>query len=72
MNFAHDKLPRFMPAISFPDQAMYIRGHNDFNDSRQKTTKRVELKSLSNDQTKLFRNRFAIDINAVRAAYKSD
>lgn len=72
MNFAHDKLPRFMPAISFPDQAMYIRGHNDFNDSRQKTTKRVELKSLSNDQTELFRNRFAIDINAVRAAYKSD
>jgi len=72
MNFAHDKLPRFMPAISFPDQAMYIRGHNDFNDSRQKPTRQVELTVLSDDQIELFQNRFAIDIDTVRAAYRSD
>ncbi len=69
MNFAHDKLPRFMPAVSFADPAMYIRGHNDFNDSRQKDVAPVVLTPLSDKDIALFRTRFAIDINAVRAAF---
>lgn len=36
MNFAHMKLPQFMPTITQTDQEMFIRGHNGFNDSRQK------------------------------------
>lgn len=69
MNFAHDKLPRFMPAVSFPDQAMYIRGHNDFNDSRQKDAKPIMLDALSADDEAMFKRRFAIDTNAVRQAF---
>lgn len=69
MNFAHDKMPRFMPAVSFPDQAMYIRGHNDFNDSRQKGAKPVKLAPLTEDEKTLFKRRFAVDIAAVRSAF---
>ena len=36
MNFAHKKLARFMPVLRFDDSDMLIRGHNDYNDSRQK------------------------------------
>lgn len=69
MNFAHDKMPRFMPAVSFPDHAMYIRGHNDFNDSRQKGAKPVELSPLTDEEEVLFNRRFAIDQDAVRSAF---
>ena len=69
MNFAHDKLPRFMPALSFPDQAMYVRGHNGFNDSRQKNARPIELSPLSAEEETLFKDRFAIDINAVRRVF---
>lgn len=69
MNFAHDKLPRFMPALSFPDPAMYVRGHNGFNDSRQKNARAVDLSPLSPEEEILFKDRFAIDIDTVRRVF---
>ncbi len=34
INFSHAKLGRIMPVTSFADEDMFIRGHNDHNDSR--------------------------------------
>ena len=36
MNFAHGKVAQFMPTVTFTDTVMYVRGLNDFNDSRQR------------------------------------
>ncbi len=71
MNFAHDKIHRFMPSITFPDKAMYVRGHNGFNDSRQKNAAQIELHPLTDQEITLFRDRFAIDINVVRTAFSA-
>ncbi len=36
MNFAHMKVGQKMPTVTFTGEDMLIRGHNDYNDSRQK------------------------------------
>ncbi|MHA6325073.1 putative rhamnosyl transferase [Roseivivax sp. CAU 1753] len=36
MNFGHQKINLHMPTVTFNAPAMYLRGHNGFNDSRQK------------------------------------
>ena len=71
MNFAHDKIPRFMPALSFPDPAMFVRGHNQFNDSRQGNVRPVPLDPLTDEQEQLFRDRFAIDADHVRRVFSA-
>jgi len=69
MNFAHEKLPRFMPSLSFPDKAMWVRSHNEFNDSRQNGARRIRVSPLDPDGERLFRDRFAIDADHVRRVF---
>jgi hypothetical protein len=71
MNFAHQKIPRFMPTVSLHDDAMWVRSQNDYNDSQQATGKSVAVKPLSRAQEKLFRERFAIDADQVRQVFSA-
>jgi hypothetical protein len=69
MNFAHEKIPRFMPAVSFPQRDMWVRGLNAFNDSRQKPVREPDLAHLDAEGEALFRDRFAIDADRVRRVF---
>lgn len=73
MNFSHAKLGRVMPVLTLPGDAMFVRGHNDFNDSRQKAGIRpVRLPLLDAEDEAAFRRTYNIDADAVRAFYKQD
>ncbi|MBN8186821.1 hypothetical protein JF540_08985 [Salipiger thiooxidans] len=70
MNFGHNKILRLMPTVTFTDRPMYVRGHNDHNDSRQKKhVTPVELPRLDAAGEALFRERFAIDADQVRRIF---
>ncbi len=71
MNFAHEKIPQFMPAITSPEPDMFVRSHNGFNDSRQKNVKAVPVTPLTPEQEQLFRDRFAIDVDHVRQVFSA-
>jgi hypothetical protein len=71
MNFAHEKILRFMPTVTISDQPMFVRTHNGYNDSRQKRVKPVPVTPLTPDQVGEFEARFAIrqdDLKRVFAA----
>ena len=70
MNFGHKKLNRFMPVISLTDKAMFVRGHNGFNDSRQKPgIKTPDFQLLDPLGEAEFGARFAIDCDQVRRVF---
>ncbi len=70
MNFAHNKLNQFMPTVTFTDSRMYVRGHSDNNDSRQKKhVKPVHLPLADAETEQVFRARFGIDADQVRALF---
>ena len=70
MNFGHNKILRFMPTVTFTDRPMYVRGHNDHNDSRQKShVKPAALPRLDTTAEALLRERFAIDADQVRRIF---
>lgn len=46
MNFAHEKIGRFMPVVSYNDPPMFVRSDNGSNDSRQKPVKKVPVKPI--------------------------
>ncbi len=70
MNFAHQKLPSLMPTVTFTGEDMLLRGHNDYNDSRQKSgVKPVALTPLDPAQEALFRKVFNVDADHVRRVY---
>ena len=69
MNFAPNKIDRFMPCVSFDEPRMFVRGHNASNDSRQKPVKGVQVKPLNYEQSERFRQRFAIDIDRVQQVF---
>ena len=71
MNFAHDKLPRFMPAVSFNDPQMWVRSNNASNDSRQKPVKPIPVQPLTEAEQETFRRRFAIDMAQVRRVFSA-
>lgn len=71
MNFAHNKINRFMPSVSFDEPRMFVRGHNASNDSRQKPVKDVPVKPLTFAQAEQFQKRFAIDIDAVQRIFRA-
>jgi hypothetical protein len=71
MNFAHEKIARFMPVVSYAEPPMFVRSHNGSNDSRQKKVKPVPVKPLTHQQTAMFRERFAIDIDTVQRVFGS-
>lgn len=70
MNFAHHKLAQIMPTVSFPDEDMLVRGHGDFNDSRQSPRVRpIRLIPLDPAGEAHFRATFNIDADHVRRVY---
>ena len=69
MNFAHEKIPRFMPTLSFPEKAMFVRSHHGSNDSRQNMFKAVAVAPISTEDAALFSNRFAIDVDHVQQVF---
>lgn len=70
MNFAHGRINRFMPTLTFTDSPMFVRGHNSYNDSRQgANVTKPKLKKLSPDEEQLFRDRFAVDADVIRSVF---
>lgn len=69
MNFAHEKMNRFMPVVSYTDTPMWVRTHNGYNDSRQKKVKPIPVTPLSSEQEGEFAARFAIDVDQVRRVF---
>ncbi|WP_324755135.1 putative rhamnosyl transferase [Roseovarius sp. Pro17] len=71
MNFSHAKLSRVMPVVTLPGEDMFVRGHNQFNDSRQKNgIKPVRLPLLDGAGEAAFRRTYNIDADDVRALYR--
>lgn len=70
MNFGHNRLNRFMPTVTFTHEDMFVRGHNDHNDSRQsgKLTK-VDLRRLDAAGEQQFETTFAISSDRVRQLF---
>ncbi|MDA7965519.1 putative rhamnosyl transferase [Ruegeria sp.] len=60
MNFAHQRMGHFMPVISYPDEPMWIRSLNGFNDSPNAHKQRHKLAPLDDDQRAIFAQRFAL------------
>lgn len=72
MNFAHAKVARNMPTVTFSGQDMLIRGHNEFNDSRQKPgIKPVKLSPLSAEQEAHFRDVYNINCDHIRQVFQA-
>lgn len=70
MNFSHVKLGRIMPVVTLPGEDMFVRGHNEFNDSRQKDgIKPVRLPLLDAEGEAQFRRTYNIDADHVRAHF---
>lgn len=69
MNFAHEKIGRFMPVVSISDVPMWVRSHNGFNDSRQKKVKPVPVVPLTEEQKADFAARFAIREDHVKRVF---
>ena len=70
-NFMHERIPRLMPCVTYPDRDMFVRTHNGYNDSRQKQVKPVPVAPLSPADEALFRDRFAIDVDTVRRVFSA-
>lgn len=71
-NFAHHKLWARMPTVTFTDTPMWVRTHNGYNDSRQKKGARdVPVDPLPPKLQARFAKRFAIDVDAVTAAFNA-
>lgn len=70
MNFGHSRMARFMPVLALPAPEMFVRGHSDMNDSRQKASARpYELSRLSSADEARFQQAFAINSDAVRQTF---
>ncbi len=72
MNFAHSKVGQKMPTVTLTGEDMLVRGHNDYNDSRQKPgVKPVKLERLDSDGEGYFRQVFGIDADHIRRLYSA-
>jgi hypothetical protein len=70
MNFSHGKVNRFMPTISFDNPPMFLRGHNDFNDSRQgPNVSKPKMTLLDATGEQMFRDVFAVDADHIRRVF---
>lgn len=70
MNFAHKKLAQFMPVHSYSDSLMFVRGHSEHNDSRQKAgVAPISLSPIDANVSEQFVRRFAIDEDAVKHVF---
>jgi len=71
MNFAHEKILRFMPTITISDEPMFVRTHNGYNDSRQKPVKPVPVTPLTAQQIGEFEARFALRHNQIQQVFST-
>ncbi|WIY27247.1 putative rhamnosyl transferase [Parasedimentitalea psychrophila] len=71
MNFAHEKIHRFMPTVTITDAPMFVRTINSFNDSRQKAAKPVAVEALTPAQEGEFIARFALDADHIRQVFSA-
>jgi putative rhamnosyltransferase len=71
MNFAHEKIVRFMPTVTFSDPPMFVRVHNGFSDSRQKPVKPVPVTRLTNEELAEFNTRFALDVDHIKRVFSA-
>ncbi|MFT5613062.1 MAG: hypothetical protein ACI8Q6_000336 [Granulosicoccus sp.] len=72
MNFSHMKVGRSMPTVTFTGEDMLVRGHNDYNDSRQKTgVKPVKLLPQSPEEEAHFKKVYNIDADDVRRVFSA-
>lgn len=70
MNFAHARLAQMMPTLTLTGEDMMIRGHNDYNDSRQKPgVKPVPLSLMDATQEAHVKATYNIDADHVRTVY---
>ncbi|MEQ9696064.1 putative rhamnosyl transferase [Shimia sp. SDUM112013] len=69
MNFAHERLNRFMPVVSYGEEPMWVRSHNGYNDSRQKKVRPVPVEPLSKEQEAEFAARFGITTDHVKSVF---
>lgn len=69
MNFAHEKIGRFMPVVSLSDAPMWVRTHNGYNDSRQKKVKPIPVEPLTQAQKAEFAARFAVREERVKQVF---
>ena len=70
MNFAHKKVGQKMPTVTFAGEDMLIRGHNQYNDSRQKAGVHTpRLSRIDAAGRAHFKATYAIDADAVTAAF---
>lgn len=60
MNFGHHKINRFMPTVTLTDYPMFVRTHNQFNDSRAEGGWQPDLTPLTPEREGEFEARFAI------------
>lgn len=73
MNFAHSRINRFMPTVTFTDAPMFIRAHHAHNDSRQKpNVARPDFHAPTLDETETLSRRFALTADAVELAVSRD
>jgi hypothetical protein len=72
INFSHAKLMNNMTTVTFTGEDMMIRGHNNFNDSRQTAESApVHLTPLDADGEAHFRATYGIDADAVRRVFSA-
>lgn len=70
MNHGHQNLWKQMPTMTFTDEDMMMRGHNDFNDSRLKGRKNVfDYQPLSARDEAHFRATFNLDNDTVKRIF---
>ncbi|MFD3191783.1 putative rhamnosyl transferase [Sedimentitalea sp. HM32M-2] len=72
MNFGHHTVHKRMPTVTFSGENMMLRGHNDYNDSRQgPRVRQVPLKQLDADGELLFQMTYGIDCDHVRRVFSA-
>lgn len=71
MNFAHHRIDRFMPVVKFAGAPMWVESHNSFNDSFANERRDIPFSPLTPEQIGEFEARFAINADAVKAAFST-
>jgi hypothetical protein len=70
MNFAHSRINRFMPTVTFTDQPMFLRSYHPDNDSRQKEKLAMpDFHAPTLDNIEELNRRFALTADAVQWAF---
>jgi hypothetical protein len=70
MNFAHSRINRFMPTVTFTAQPMFLRAYHTGNDSRQgKNVSTPDFFIPTVDHIETLSRRFALTADAVQAAF---